>query len=41
MSREIAPLKRAEDAKLVDATEMNLEEVVRACQRLANAVFEL
>ena len=41
MSREIAPLKCAEDAKIVDATEMNLEEVIYACQMLANAVFEL
>lgn len=39
MSREIAPLKRANDAKLVDATEMSLEEVVEACRELAKAVF--
>ena len=32
--REIAPLKQAEDAVLLDTTEMNLEEVVEAVCRL-------
>lgn len=41
MSREIAPLKRASDAHLVDATELTLDEVVEACERLARAVFNL
>ena len=35
MSREIAPLKRAEDAQLVDATTLSLDEVVEACLTLA------
>jgi len=39
MSREIAPLKRAEDARLVDATALSLEEVVEACTALAREVF--
>ena len=34
MNREIAPLKQAEDAVLLDTTEMNLEEVVEAVCRL-------
>jgi cytidylate kinase len=39
MSREIAPLKRAEDARTVDATALSLEEVVEACTALAREVF--
>ena len=39
MSREIAPLKRATDARLVDATALTLEEVVEACLVLAHQVF--
>lgn len=39
MSREIAPLKRAEDARLVDATALSLEEVVGVCFELARQVF--
>lgn len=38
--REIAPLKRAEDAVLVDATELRLEEVVEACLALARDRFK-
>jgi cytidylate kinase len=38
MNREIAPLKQAEDAVLLDTTEMNLEEVVEAvCQLIDEA----
>ena len=33
--REIAPLKRADDAVLVDATTMSLGEVVEACYQLS------
>ena len=33
--REIAPLKRADDAVLVDATSLTLEEVVEACYQLS------
>ena len=39
MSREIAPLKRAEDATLVDATDLNLEGVVEVCLQLARRCF--
>ena len=39
MSREIAPLKRAKDAQLVDATELNLEEVVTVCYQLARSIL--
>ena len=37
--REIAPLKRAEDAHTVDATELTLDEVIARCVGLARAVF--
>ena len=30
MSREISPLKQAEDAVLVDSSEMTIEEVVKS-----------
>ena len=39
MQRDIAPLKQAEDAHLVDATELSLAEVVEECHRLALSVF--
>lgn len=39
MSREIAPLKQADDAHLVDATDLNLEEVVEACYQLAHRLL--
>jgi cytidylate kinase len=32
MSREIAPLKQAEDAVLVDSSEMTIDEVVAAIE---------
>ncbi|MBM4293097.1 MAG: (d)CMP kinase [Deltaproteobacteria bacterium] len=38
-SRPIAPLRRAEDAVLVDATALGLEEVVARCCGLARGVF--
>ena len=34
MHREISPLKQAEDAVLVDTSEMNIEEVVDAIMEL-------
>ncbi len=34
MNREIAPLKQAEDAVLVDSSDMNIEEVVEAIKNL-------
>ena len=34
-SREIAPLKCADDARVVDATDLNLEEVIAVCTELA------
>ena len=34
-NREIAPLKQAEDAHIVDATELTLDEVVEVCFHLA------
>ena len=37
--REIAPLKQAEDAQLVDATELSLEEVIARCLTLARETF--
>lgn len=40
MNRQIAPLKQAVDAQLVDATERSLEEVVSVCLRLAHQVFD-
>ena len=39
-SREIAPLKRADDAILVDATSLTLHEVVARCEALAREVFK-
>jgi cytidylate kinase len=35
MHREIAPLKAADDAKIVDSSEMNIEEVVDTIECLA------
>ena len=37
--RPIAPLKQADDAHLVDATELSLSEVVDVCLSLARCVF--
>ena len=37
--REIAPLKQADDAHLVDATELSLVEVVEVCFTLAQRAF--
>ena len=34
MNREIAPLKQAEDAVLLDTSDMNIEEVVNAIIRM-------
>ena len=34
MNREIAPLKRAQDAVLVDSSDMTIEEVVTTIQQL-------
>ena len=39
MNRPIAPLKQAEDAVVVDASELNLEEVVQACLDLVRTVY--
>ena len=36
MNREIAPLKQAEDAVLVDSSDMNIEEVVNAILTVAH-----
>ena len=38
-NREIAPLKCADDAKVVDATHLDLEQTVEACLILAKNVF--
>lgn len=38
MTREIAPLKQAEDAVLIDSSHMTIEEVVRAILQLTEAV---
>ena len=35
MHREIAPLKAAEDAKMLDSSEMNIDEVVSAIYDMA------
>ena len=35
MNREVSPLKQAEDAVLVDSSEMNVEEVVACILKLA------
>ena len=40
-SREIAPLKQADDAECVDATDLNLDEVVEACLTLARTRLQL
>ena len=40
-SRPIAPLKCAEDAQIVDATELTLEEVIARCVDLARQTFHL
>ena len=37
-NRDIAPLKCADDARIVDATELNLEEVIKVCTDLARAI---
>ena len=34
MTREIAPLKQAEDAVLVDSSEMDIDEVVEAIRSI-------
>lgn len=36
MNREISPLKQAEDAVLLDTSDMNIEEVVEAVKKLAS-----
>lgn len=38
--REIAPLKQAEDATLVDSTSMTIEQAADEIVRLVNAVRE-
>jgi len=38
-TREVAPLRRAEDAVLLDSTDMTLEEVVDAIVKLARSVL--
>jgi CMP/dCMP kinase len=40
-NREIAPLKCAEDARVIDATELTLKQVVAQCFALAQATFNL
>ena len=40
-NREIAPLKCADDAQVVDATELSLTEVIEACSQLAFGVSGL
>ena len=39
--REIAPLKQADDAHLVDATDLSLIEVVEVCYHLTQSVFPI
>ena len=36
MNREISPLKQAEDAVLLDTSDMDIEEVVEAVKKLAS-----
>ncbi len=40
MEREIAPLKQAEDAILLDTTGMSIDEVVNAILKLYSKIFE-
>ena len=40
MTREISPLRKAEDAVTVDSSEMTIEEVVARIVELARAVGE-
>lgn len=35
MNREISPLKKADDAVLIDSSNMNIEEVVNKIKELA------
>ena len=38
MTRSVSPLRKAEDAVLLDSSEMTIEEVVSAILKLAEAV---